>query len=455
MQAVLKNGGHECEVLIASLEKNLLKEIKVRKPDVLAFSVITGTQKWCLDIAKKAKRSTNCKVIFGGPHPTFFTNVINYPQVDYICVGEGEYPMLDLANRLQNGERTDNIPNLWCKKGKKVIRNPVRFLIQNLDELPFPDRDIYKRYALMENYNSQVFITTRGCPYMCSFCFNHALKKIYEGKGRYVRRRSVGNVIAELKLVKEKQGLKNVYFQDDTFVLDRNWLLDFLKEYKREISVPFMCLARANLLDEKIVRALKASKCRMVAFGIETGNEELRNNLLKKSLSNKDIIRCAKLLKKYKIGFRTYNMLGLPNETIENAFETLQLNALIKTDYPWCSIFQPYAGTELGEYAMKRGYLSADFNPDDIPAYYTRSVMQNKEDINQIINLQRFFIVGVKFPFLIPLIKRLIKLPPNKLYEMIFVVSYGYTTIRCEKVSFKDFFWEGLKIVRKSFFKKQ
>jgi anaerobic magnesium-protoporphyrin IX monomethyl ester cyclase len=455
LRTVLRKGGHECEVLIASIEKDLLKEIKIRKPDVLAFSVITGTQKWALDIAKRAKKVTNCKVIFGGPHPTFFPKVINYPQVDYICIGEGEYPLLDLADRLQKNEPTDNIQNLWCKKGKRVIKNPVRCLIQNLDELPFPERDLYDRYPLMKKYNSQVFITTRGCPYLCSFCFNHALKKIYDGKGRYVRRRSVKNVIEELKAVKEAQGLDHVYFQDDTFVLDKKWLLDFLKEYKREISIPFMCLARANLLDEQLVRALKAARCRMVAFGIETGNEELRNNLLKKSLYNKDIIRCAKLLKKYKIKFRTYNMLGLPDETLENAFETLQLNALIKTDYPWCSIFQPYAGTELGEYAIKRGYLSSDFNPDDVPLYYSKSIMQNKKDINQIINLQRFFIVGVKFPFLIPLIKKLIKLPPNKFYELIFVVSYGYITIRCERVHVLDFFWEGLKIAKNSFFSKK
>lgn len=189
----------------------------------------------------------------------------------------------------------------------------------------------------------------------------------------------------------------------------------------------------------------------MVAFGIETGNEALRNNLLKKSLSNKDIIRCAKLLKKYKIKFRTYNMLGLPDETIENSFETLQLNALIRADYPWCSIFQPYEGTELGEYALKHGYLSADYNPEDIPSYYGKSVMQNKKDIDQMINLQRFFIVGVKFPVLIPLIKKLIKLPPNKFYEMIFVVSYGYTLARGENVSIVNFFWEGLRTVKKFF----
>jgi anaerobic magnesium-protoporphyrin IX monomethyl ester cyclase len=454
IHAVLKKEGHDCDVLIANLEKDLLKEIKIRKPDILAFSVITGTQKWYLDIAKRAKRATKCNVVFGGPHPTIFTKVLTNPQVDYICIGEGEYPMLDLANRLQNSERTDNIPNLWCKKGKRVIKNEVRPLIGNLDELPFPDRDMYKKYPLMRNHNSRMFITTRGCPYACSFCINPTLKSIYAGKGCYVRRRSVENVIAELIEVKKKYGLKYVQFQDDTFVLNKKWLLEFLKEYKRKIDVPFVCLARANLLDEQVVRALKASKCTLIAFGVETGNENLRNNLLKKTLSNADIIRCAKLLKKYKLKFRTYNMLGLPDETLENAFETLQLNALIKTDYPWCSIFQPYPGTELGEYSLKQGYLGSDFDPDDVPPYYSKSIMKNKEDINQIINLQRFFIIGIKFPFLIPLIKKLIKLPPNIFYNFIFMMSYGYTIVVSEHLNMKGFFLEGLRTA-KSFFRKK
>jgi len=452
LSAVLKKNGHECDLLIANLEKDFYKSIKAYKPDVLACSVITGNQEWFLKVAGKAKKSTKCKVIFGGPHPTFFPEIIEHKEIDYVCVGEGEYALLELANRIDRKEKTDDIPNIWSKNNGKIIKNPVRCLTGNLDELPFPDRDIFMKYKILKNSNQQIFITTRGCPYACTFCFNHALKKIYEGKGNYLRRRSVKNVLEELVHVKEKYGYKEVYFQDDTFVLDKKWIVELLKEYRKKINVPFVCLVRANLLDRKVVTEFKKSGCRCVYFGIETGNEQLRNQLLKKALYNKDIVRAAKLLHKYKIKFRTYNMLGLPDETLDNAFETLYLNVAIKTDYPWCSIFQPYPSTELGKYAIAKGYVSADFNENNFKSFYDKTLMSNKKDINQIINLQKFFIVAVKLPISIPLIKKLIKLPPNKFYDLIFILSYAYTMIGTEGINVFNSFGEGLRTIKKFYF---
>jgi radical SAM superfamily enzyme YgiQ (UPF0313 family) len=457
LSAILKKNNHEVDILIPNLEggeDEAIKKLKKLKPDLVAFSVITGGHKWSLSMALRVKKSLKKPIIFGGPHATYFPEIIKYQQVDYVCIGEGEYSLLELCNRIDSGAMKDDIPNIWAKKGRKIIRNEVRNLIDNLDELPFPDRELYYKYPKLKRSRQKRFMTTRGCPYDCSFCFNHVFRTIYCGKGKAIRRRSIKNVIEEVLQVKDNYGMHTAYFEDDTFILDRKWIVDFLKEYKKKIDRPFICLIRANLVNDEIIKSFKDARCKRVFMGVETGDEVLRNKLLKKRLTNADIIKAAKLLHKYKIKFKTYNMLGLPDETIENALKTLELNAQIKTNYPWCSIFQPYPGTELGQYAIEKGYMSKNFDSDDILPYFSNSVMNQKIDIQQIINLQRFFVIGIKLPFTIPLIKKLIKLPPNFIFDIVFLIGYAYTYLGSEDISIMDNFIDGIRYIKRLFYNK-
>jgi anaerobic magnesium-protoporphyrin IX monomethyl ester cyclase len=455
LAAVLKQHNHQCDLLIDNLEKDIIEKARVYQPDLIGLSVVTGTQQWSLDMAKRMKSAFDCRIILGGPHPTYFPEIIQYEQVDYICRGEGEYALLELAEAIKQDRDTSGIRNIWCKRGGEIVKNEVRDLIGDLDTLPFPDRSIYYKYPSIRRMPQKRFMATRGCPYNCSFCFNRALRLLYREKGNYVRRRSVKNVIDEIINIKSKYFVKTVYFEDDTFTLDYKWIFEFLREYRKKVNLPFICLLRANLVTEALISEFKISGCKRVFFGVETGNEKIRNDLLEKDLSNEDIINAARILHKYKIGFKTYNMLGLPDETIETALETLKLNAEIKTDYPWCSIFQPYPSTELGEYTIQRGYLAKGFSCNDILPYYSRSMLVNKAEIKQIINLQRFFTVGIKFPFLIPLIKKIIKLPPNIIFDFVFILGHAYTYVGSEDISILNSFAEGIKSIRKLYFLKK
>ena len=455
LAAMLKRHGHDCNVVINNLERAPLKCVKEHNPDLVGFSVVTGTQDWALDMAKRIKMVVpTCKIIFGGPHPTHFPEIIRQEQVDFVCRGEGEHALLELAQALDDKRDTTAIQNIWSKRGALVVENDVRNLVEDLDSLPFPDRSLYDRYPTISRRPQKRFLTTRGCPYACSFCFEPALKKMYQNKGKYVRRRSVAGAIEEIREVHKTFPFKTVFFDDDTFILDLAWVLDFLREYREKIKLPFICLVRANLLTEPLVQELKASGCKRIFFGVETGNEALRNALLKKHLSNAQIIQAAELLHKHKIRFKTYNMLGLPDETLDTAFETLELNARIKTDYPWCSIFQPYPGTELGHYAVERGYMDAEFDESDIPAYYSKSILTQKKDIRQIMNLQRLFIAGIKFPRLMPLIKRLVTLPPNFIFDLVFFAGFFYTYVGSQDNGLLNSFRDGLHSARLFFLKK-
>jgi anaerobic magnesium-protoporphyrin IX monomethyl ester cyclase len=360
LSALLKKHGHHCHLLILSEHKNYLHEIAEYDPDLIAFSTMTGPHNWVLKTAKAIKRNINKPVILGGPHPTFFPEIIHEPNVDMVCIGEGEFALLELADRLDRGEHTSGIKNLWIKKDGQIIKNELRPLVKDLDELPFPDRSLYDGCTILRSVPAMKFLTGRGCPYRCTFCFNHKFNELYRGLGPIVRKRGVDSLIMEIKETAQKFKLQLIRFPDDTFTVNRRWLLKFLQKYKEEINLPYTGLARANELDEDTVRMLKTSGCLNIFIGVESGNENIRNIVLNKNLTNTQIINAARLLRKYNVKFGTYNMFGLPDETLPLAYETIAFNWMLNPDYTINNIFQPYPKTEISYYAAAHGLLNPD-----------------------------------------------------------------------------------------------
>lgn len=420
LSALLKKHGHHCHLLILSEHKNYLNEIIEYNPDLIAFSTMTGPHRWVLKIAERIKKKLDKPIILGGAHPTFFPEVIHEPCVDMVCLGEGEFALLDLANALDQNKDFSSIPNLWIKKGERIYKNKLRPLIENLDEIPFPDRTLYDDCKILRSVPAMKFLTGRGCPYRCSFCFNHKYNELYRGLGRIVRKRGTDSLIAEIKETAQRYHLELIRFPDDTFTANRRWALEFLQKYKKDINLPYTALARANELDENVVEMLKISGCLNIYFGVESGNEKLRNQILKKNLTNTQIINAANLLRKYKVKFGTYNMFGLPDETLPLAFETIQFNWTLKPDYTINNVFQPYPKTEIAFYAAEHGLLNP--NADYMDTMNEGSILQLK-DIDRLTNLCRFASLAIKFSPLMPLIKSLIQLPPNRFFKMVFDLS--------------------------------
>jgi radical SAM superfamily enzyme YgiQ (UPF0313 family) len=185
-------------------------------------------------------------------------------------------------------------------------------------------------------------------------------------------------------------------------------------------------------------------------FGIESGNEAIRNTVLKNGVTDAQIYEEARLLKKYKIGFKTYNILALPGETIDNAFETVRMNAKIRTDYPVASLLVPYPYTELGELMISKGLLDKSYCVDDIPVSFFNKGKLTKEEL-PFANLQRLFFFGVKFPVLIPLIRKLIYLPPNPLFMMMFFIGQAYVYSGSENAGIFYIIKFGMKSLKTSF----
>lgn len=428
ISSFLKSKGHESKIIIEVRPRKIMDEIRLFSPHIVGFSCMTGMHLWALETAKAVKEmKKGTFILFGGPHATLYPKIIESPPIDGICLGEGEYAALELAEAIDKKTSFAETPNLWIKDNGGIIKNKMRPLISNLDELPFPDRSHYKKYDYFRKNTLGFFMAGRGCPYDCAFCFNMSLSKMQPGK--YIRYRSPLNLMAEIEEYRREYPLKRIHFHDDTFILDKKWLFNFLAIYRDKIKIPFSCCLRANLADEEIIRALKESRCDLVSFGIEHGNEVIRKKLLKKNISNEQIVNTANLLKKYGVRFKTFNMMGFPDETLEDAYETVMLNQKIKPDYPWCSIFTPYPGTELGDYAINHEFVAPDFNIDKIPNSYLEKSVIIQDNINHLVNLQKFFYPAVKLPAILPIVKKIALLPLGGFYNLVFSAFYIYKYI--------------------------
>jgi len=439
LSSFLKQQGVDCYYLDIKFEKNLIEEIRRISPDIIAYSITTGQRKFYQKLNLDLKKQFKFFSVFGGPHCTFFPEYVYEEGVDAVCRGEGEYALLDLITNLEQKKDITKIDNLWVKVEGKVYENEVRNLIGDLDALPFPDRGMLDKYRHFKTMPRKTVMTGRGCPYKCTYCFNHSYNKLYHGKGKIVRKRSIDNVIEELKYLLRSYNLRRFQFWDDTFNIDYQWTLDFCKAYKKEIDIPFSITPRVNLVDEQMVKALKDAGCVTIGTSVESGNEYLRNKLLKRNISEKQTIDACNLFNKYGIHILMGNMLGLPDETLDMAFETMDFNIKCKPTYAWVSIFQPFPRTELSDYSVEKGYFNGDLDSLD-GSFYKKSALKLK-DIAKIERLHHLFSLGVAFPKLIPLIKIMIKLPLNRFYQLMFILhkSWCYFT-KLKYIEFSEIF---------------
>lgn len=385
ISAVLKQHGHECEAI--NMEEtpdfgDLIEEVQKRKPNLLAVSTCSGQHVWMLERTKVLKEATGLPVIYGGPHPTFFPEMIQEEGVDVICRSEGEFPTLEYVTALQEGRDPSDIPNLWVKQNGTIVRNGLRPNLADLDGLPFSDKDLVRPFAHLWKEGIGYFITARGCPFDCTFCYNHAQREIENGPN--VRRRSPENVIRELKEAKEKYGFQYLAFQDDVFLIQPKWLDEFLLLLKEEIRLPFHCHSIANVMrDEDLFRRLGEAGCIRIFYAIETGNEETRRKVLKKPVKDSDILKARDLCEKYGIEILSSVIFGLPGETADSAMETVEMTIKARVHCMITHYFMPYPGTELGDEAHRDGLFDGDFNC--IPACNHNRLCTKVEDSPDLI----------------------------------------------------------------------
>ena len=421
LSAMLKARGHECDVFVEPLEREDVAELALAsRPGIVAFSCLTWDFPWALEHARRLKAADpSLLVVLGGTHVTLNPEAaIAAPEVDVICRGEGEHPLAELADALAAGRPFHEIPNLWVRhQDGTVTRNDLRNLVTDLDSLPFPDRGLYAKYAHFRELGARRLHLGRGCPYSCTYCHNESKREVFRGKGPYVRWRSQEGVLAEIAELRRDPRLRVLHFVDDSLGVNGEWFIGLLRRLSQDgIDRPSLQGSmRADMLTEELAAALAEygpEKLRL-KFAVECGDEHYRHEVLRKRIDNAALLRAARLLRERGIPFDTYNIVGFPGETLEQAFATLELNLRLRPRLAICFVLQPFPGTELARQAQRDGFLSQDSlermgDSEHGGSYWSSSPLVQPE-IRRIENLHKVFAVVAEHPVLLPMAKLLVR----------------------------------------------
>jgi len=376
VSAVLKQHGHEIKLFKLSeqedwnfekepsvVEKSFLDVVHHFNPGIIGISLLSTNFHRGQLFAEWVKKNTDIKIVLGGAGPTVEPEkMLSQSKADFLCVGEGEYAALDLVQALEERSDTTRIANIWSKRNGQILKNEVRPLVEDLDTIPFPDRELIRDEFENGNIEWTSFISSRGCPYQCSYCHNPYLQKLYRGKGRFTRIRSIEKIIEELKEVKSIYSVKRVTFSDDTFTIDPKRILEFCSFYAGEITLPFQCQTRANHVSKEIFRALKDAGCQEVHIGLEAGNDRQRNKVLKRDMSREQILTAISDAKEAGLKVATFNIIGAPYETEETVWDTIHLNRLAQPEAVYHTIFMPLTGSEAKDICVKEGWTIREIN---------------------------------------------------------------------------------------------
>jgi len=352
-------------------------------PLFVGVSVRSTFFKLAVRISGEIRKNSDAPILWGGIHASIRPEQC-VGIADMVCMGEGEETVTELAEKLSRGEAFDHIKNLWIRKQDGIINNDIRPLIQDMDTIPFADFSGENKYFVTDGHIHESFsqndrsgyhiMTSRGCLFACNYCCNQSLREIYKGKGKYVRRRSVENVMAELVQAKQTfRHLKMIYFFDDIFTFDAKWIRKFCEHYKTLIGLPFFCYYHPAIITEEVVRLLKDAGVEIMTAGIQSGSERITHNYFNRHVGNSKIIRAARLLKKYDIDCTYDLILDNPLETGKDKRETL--NLLLRMPRPF-EVFHVtlthFPETRLTKILSEKGMISESDIEDEKQKGYER-----------------------------------------------------------------------------------
>ena len=361
------------------LIEKVVKDIDDFKPDMIGLSALTDDYPLGLGIMHRVKRTfPKVPTVAGGIHPSVDPlNVLLEDCFDMVCVGEGEYVVLDMAERIENKQNFSGIANLWIKKEDRTVeRNTVRPFENNLDLFPFPDWSIYRETTFYKPYLGYVykygdFEMSRGCPFKCSYCINVQLQEIYKtASPQYHREKSIDRVINEIQYAIDNYQIEFLKFWDETFLLmSTERMQEFCDKYSSAIGLPYLIETTGPSITEFSAKILKKTNCMSASLGMETGSPNFHTGLLNKPTTNEAYVKAYQLLEENGVKGASFNMIGLPNESLENIFMTIGLNKLVNTFTQTAGIFYPYKGTPIRDMMVQKGWIGEDFDLKAIQDY--------------------------------------------------------------------------------------
>jgi anaerobic magnesium-protoporphyrin IX monomethyl ester cyclase len=392
------------------IHEDFIRVVKEYKPNLIGINVIDSTIRFALSFLEKIK-DKKIPIITGGVGSTFNSEkILNTDLVNFVCEGEGEEALVELSNALYKNEDCSKIKNL-CFKNKegKIIKNTKRPLV-NLDNLPIPDFSIYEYSRFYRPFMGKVVRQAqididRGCPFSCTYCAAPSLKRTFkeEGCGAYYRIKSLDKIFEEIKFIVKEYDINFLWISSETLLaLPLEKFKKFANRYIDEIHLPFWSRNRLDMFSDEKTKLLAEMGCQGVSVGLEHGSEKIRKQLLNKQISNETIIESIKTLAKYNIAPTLNNMIGLPDETRENIFETIELNrqitSILKGNHTLnVFTFIPFSGTSLKDLCIRKGYISEN---NEIPFSFHKKSILNMPSLNkdEIYGLEKTLTLYILLP---------------------------------------------------------
>jgi len=376
IMAVTKKAGYDIKQvqIFEKSEYEMFKdEVKSYKPDVIGFTAVSSQFSFVADLCDLAKDiSPKIVTVCGGIHPTLYPECLKEAKnLDTIFRGDSEVPFLNFLQSIKNNQSWEENESIaYLRKDGTVKRNKLAELPtpEDLDKMPFPDRETFSYDKILKKVGIASFHFTRGCPFVCTYCSNIGIAKVY-GQSRYnIRQASPEHSIREIEDVVLKNpdvGKKYIiYLTDDIFGLNKKWRREFLAMYRERIKIPFVCLLRCDVVNEDFMKDLARSHCMKIQFGVESGDDYVRNEIMKRSMERGTIVEAFKLAKKYNVKTNAINIIGVPGETKEMLMNTVKLNREINPTTSNVNIFYPYKGTPLGDKAFVDGIVNIEAYKD-------------------------------------------------------------------------------------------
>jgi len=420
LSAQLRSRGHEADCFVTSEERDFAGAVRDFEPDVLGVYATTGQETWAYPYIERWKRELrHLKVVVGGPHPSFDTEVLRDEEhVDATIKGEAEDALCDLVEAWEGNRSIEDIPNVASLRDGEPHQNGIRPIVQDLDTLPFPDVDVFYKYPFLRNKRVLQVHASRGCQNNCTYCTVPLMKKEWVSdrrKEKFNRTKSVDYLCEELTdILARYPRFRMVNFGDAALNMYRGWVDELALKWPERVGLPFACNVNINYLNEDDIIALKRAGCVSVQFGLESGSEDVRLNVYKKGYTDEVVDRIPRLLRKHKITFRTNNMMGSPAESLDDMFETARVNRRIRPSGCTVLIYRPFRSTVLGreDFALGRVEIGKDIGPS-----LHRDSQMRRDDVDRVVNLQKLFNLAVYLPGGEALVRRLIRLPRNRAFE--------------------------------------
>ena len=311
ISSVLKENGHRTSLVILGSNyypdsmKLLTKHVDEFNPDLVCFTAVHSQYAFVEKAAQFVKSKWPDRyLVIGGVHATLQPDQVVLGPFDALCIGEGEFPCAELCRQLAAEQKPRGIANLWFKyPDGSLEKNPPRELIADLDGLPFPDLEMWKPWIKAKD-DEMTISGGRGCPYDCTYCSNHALRKV--AHGRYVRTRSPDNLLKEVSYLYSNFSHRLISFEIETLDCNTKWaieLCDMLESFNNSIHdrISFDSNYRVNThtINEDLFSALKRANFSFLSIGLESGSERIRRDVLKRNYTNDDFLRVVSLARKY------------------------------------------------------------------------------------------------------------------------------------------------------------